>query len=304
MSQYDPTLKALVETIPADWLALLNKPRQPVEAIDADIATVSGAADKVLRVGDPASWLMHVEFHAGHDGVEQPSLYHVRNALLDHRHQLPVLTLVVILKPDADSPHLSGERVRQIPGGRAHDTFGYEVCRVWQLDPEMLLRSGAGLLPLVPISAVTPEQVSAMIPRMQQRMTQLRVKKKDVETLWDATNILMGLRFSAEDARQFLQGVRGMKESTTYQAIIEEGRHEGRQEGRQEGQLLALRTVVRNLCEPRLGQPDAATIAALEAIADVTRLHDLVRRASNAASWQDLLNTSTPPRRSRRRGNA
>ena len=51
---YDPTLKALVETEPDSWPALLGRPTGPTDVIDADIATVSGAADKVLRVSaDP-----------------------------------------------------------------------------------------------------------------------------------------------------------------------------------------------------------------------------------------------------------
>jgi hypothetical protein len=48
---YDPTVKTLVETAPADWLVRLRLPRARVSVIDADLATVlSGAADKVLRV--------------------------------------------------------------------------------------------------------------------------------------------------------------------------------------------------------------------------------------------------------------
>ena len=47
---YDSTLKTLVEIEPEAWPTLLGRPTGPTEVIDADIATVSGAADKVLRV--------------------------------------------------------------------------------------------------------------------------------------------------------------------------------------------------------------------------------------------------------------
>ena len=51
---YDPTLKAMVETQPESWPACLGRPAGPTTVIDADIATLSGAADKVLRVAaDP-----------------------------------------------------------------------------------------------------------------------------------------------------------------------------------------------------------------------------------------------------------
>lgn len=64
---YDPTLKALVETEPESWPRLLGGPTGPTEAIDADIATVSGAADKVLRVSAHTPYLLHLEFVSGHD---------------------------------------------------------------------------------------------------------------------------------------------------------------------------------------------------------------------------------------------
>jgi hypothetical protein len=43
---YDPTLKMLVETSPADWLPILGLPRSRVTIEDSDLATlVSGAVD-------------------------------------------------------------------------------------------------------------------------------------------------------------------------------------------------------------------------------------------------------------------
>jgi hypothetical protein len=50
-SSFDPTLKALVETSPGDWLTLLGLPRASVTVLGADVATVvAGAADKLLHV--------------------------------------------------------------------------------------------------------------------------------------------------------------------------------------------------------------------------------------------------------------
>ena len=91
-----------------------------------------------------------------------------------------------------------------------------------------------------------------------------------------------------------------MKESTTYQAIVEEGVEKGLAQGREEGRA-ALRLAVRDLCEPRLGPADTATLAALEAIADIDRLRDLIRRASSAATWHDLIAPSPAPAPRRRK---
>ena len=49
-NRYDPTLKTLVEIDPASWPYLLHCPIGPTAVVHADIATVSGAADNVLRV--------------------------------------------------------------------------------------------------------------------------------------------------------------------------------------------------------------------------------------------------------------
>ncbi len=56
---YDPTLKDLVEAGPDDWPVLTGQPQAPTEVIDADIATVSGAGDKVLRVRAEPPYLLH-----------------------------------------------------------------------------------------------------------------------------------------------------------------------------------------------------------------------------------------------------
>src|SRR5262249_3514895 len=105
---YDPTPKALVGTEPESWPVLLGRLASPTEVIDADIATVSGAADKVLRVAADPPYLLHLEFVAGHDVAALPRKLHVRNSLLEDRHELPVLSGVVLLSPEADSPQLYG----------------------------------------------------------------------------------------------------------------------------------------------------------------------------------------------------
>ncbi|HTU21242.1 MAG TPA: hypothetical protein VMG10_24525 [Gemmataceae bacterium] len=78
-----------------------------------------------------------------------------------------------------------------------------------------------------------------------------------------------------------------MRDSTSYQAILDEGRAEGEIKGRAEEarRLLVL------LGRKRLGGPDAAVEAAVHAIADVDRLELLIDRINEVASWQDLLQT-------------
>jgi hypothetical protein len=62
---FDPTLKALVETEPESWPILRGRPAGPTEVIDADIASLTGAADKVLHVSTPEAYFLQIEFVAG-----------------------------------------------------------------------------------------------------------------------------------------------------------------------------------------------------------------------------------------------
>jgi hypothetical protein len=116
IKQFDPTMKAMVEIEPESWPAWLGRPTGPTAVIDADIATVSGAADKVLRVAADPPYLLHLEFVTGHDTAALPRKLHVRNGLLEDRHDLPVRSAAILLHPEADSPQLTGVYERAFPG--------------------------------------------------------------------------------------------------------------------------------------------------------------------------------------------
>jgi hypothetical protein len=76
----------------------------------------------------------------------------------------------------------------------------------------------------------------------------------------------MGLCYSEDVVSQLLHGVVDMPESTTYQAILREGRVKGEQ------QLLVRQGT------KRFGKPDAATVAVIEAIREIERLDALGER--------------------------
>jgi hypothetical protein len=103
--------------------------------------------------------------------------------------------------------------------------------------------------------------------------------------LWTAAYWLMGLRYEEALVAQLLEGVQNMRESTTNQATLREGREEGRITGEQR-MLLRLGT-------KRFGPPDAATVTAIEAIRDLDRLEALGERIldPDLRDWNDLLRT-------------
>jgi predicted transposase YdaD len=286
---YDPTLKEMVETEPASWPVFVGQPRAPTEVIDADIATVSGAADKVLRVAAPTPYLLHLEFVSGHDAATLPPKLLVRNGLLDDRHDLRVRTAVVLLHPGANSRKLNGVYRRRFPGEeRSYLIFRYAVVRVWELPVDPLLQGSIAQLPLAPISAVTEPQLPGIIQRMEQRLRGRR-ERKQAPAVWGAAYILAGLRYSPELTAQLFRGVGAMKESSTYQAILAEG------EARE------AKKVLRFQGEGAFGPPDEQTVALLEELNDLTRLEELLRRVHTAQSWQELLGVPAAKPGSKRR---
>jgi hypothetical protein len=292
---YDPTLKTLVEIEPQSWPVLLGYAKAPTAVIDADIATVSGAADKVLRVAGNPAYLLHLEFVSGHDSATLPATLLMRNGLLGHRHDLRVRSGAVLLRPEADSPRLTGAYEQSFPDEEPYLTFRYAVVRVWQLPPESLLTGGLALLPLAPISAVTEAELPGIIKRMEQRLSS-RHGRKQAPLVWGAAYILLGLRYSPALAAQLFRGVMSMKESSTYQAILEEGR----QEGRQEGALAEVKQLLRQWGEDAFGPPDAQTATAIERINELAQLEKLLRRVQAVTSWKELLGSPAGSSRQRR----
>jgi hypothetical protein len=80
---YDAVTKYLFERWRADWVSLAGRVvMAEVEAVDADLSTVTTGADRVLRVHDIPPWICHVEFQSSRD-VTLPDRTHVYNALLN-----------------------------------------------------------------------------------------------------------------------------------------------------------------------------------------------------------------------------
>ena len=77
----------------------------------------------------------------------------------------------VLLRPEADSPQLTGVVEHGFPSEEPYLTFRYQVVRVWRLSPEPLLTGGLALMPLAPISAVTEADLPGIIKRMERRLS-------------------------------------------------------------------------------------------------------------------------------------
>src|SRR5260370_18188068 len=112
--RFDATLKDLLEESPTAWPNLVGQPARNVAVIDANVSTVTGAADKVLHIRDDPQWIHHVEFQTGPDGT-LPRRTNVYNAVLEDRHALPLRSTVVLLRPEAQLAVFNGPYKCRLP---------------------------------------------------------------------------------------------------------------------------------------------------------------------------------------------
>src|SRR3954452_20208598 len=104
---FDATTRGLIESDPAGWLRWVGLPVDgPVAPLESNLSTVLAEVDKVLLVGGPAPWLAHLETQTGRD-PDLPSRLLQYHALLGHRDKIPVESIVVLLRPEAEGPEMS-----------------------------------------------------------------------------------------------------------------------------------------------------------------------------------------------------
>jgi len=107
----------------------------------------------------------------------------------------------------------------------------------------------------------------------------------------------MGLRYSEALTSHLLEGVLNMQDSTTYQAILREGRKQGmimaRNEALIEGRIFEAQRLLLLVGEIRFGTPDEKTRSAFEADRDLDHLERMYVRIldTNLHDWEGLLGT-------------
>ncbi len=256
-----------------------------MEVIDSDITALTASADKVIRVGGLVEpFLVNIELQSGHDAQLMRTLW-FRQVAIDHRHDLPVLTVLVLLRKEANSPSLTGVYERFLPDGRPTNRYDYQVVRLWKEPADSFLNAEVELVPLAPLSDVDEQQLPELVRRMADRINLLPPAR--AAKLWTASYLLMGLRYPDELTEKLFEGVQAVRESTTYQKIL----RDGRAEGRTEGHIEEARRMLLRLGTKRFGTPEAAVLAALENIGDVGRLEDLGDRIldPDVRDWNGLL---------------
>ncbi len=241
-------------------------------------------------------------------------------ALLRARHQVPVKTALVLLRPDADGPELVGILEQKWRDGVVYDRFRYDVVRVWQQPVALLLASGLTVLPLAPVSDVKEDKLPEVLIAISGRLAK-ETSPQQAATLWNATTILMGLRYSQEQVGSIIErvsamlfGIRGIEESSVYQGILKKGEAEGiargmakgiakgiaegmaqgMAQGIVEGRIEEVREIVLHQGRKKFGPPGQEIEAEINALNNLERLHELVDRILDVSTWDDLLAPAGP----------
>src|SRR4029078_9361784 len=122
------------------------------------------------------------------------------------------------------------------------------------------------VLGALPEGADLVEGLTGVAQRLIDRLEK-EAEPRQKKLLLTAAFVLSGLRIKRTQALQVFAGVRAMRESDTFMAILDEGRE------------IEARRVIRLLASDTLGEPDEPTITRLEGITDIERLERIIRRA-------------------------
>lgn len=289
---FDATMKQLLDACAPDWVAwlapLVGLPAAvAVEPLDAELSTVQPVADKVFRLLPPATGLLHLEAQASWDGGF-PNRLLVYNVLLEDRYGGPVHTVAMLLRREASAPGVTGAVVRSDAAGREYLRFAYTVVRVWELLADALLAGGLGATPLALLTDDAVPRLPELVDRFAARVVRESPTPADASLLLSCGFILLGLRYDKAVARTLFYGVQQMKESSTYQAILEEGRDEGRTEGRTEEAVAARQQILLEQLQERFGAVPPEVEARVRATTDLARLRAALRQVLHISAPDEL----------------
>jgi hypothetical protein len=277
---YDATLKDLARDFPADYLARLDRPpAKPVTVLNVDLSVVSSATDVVLGIGQPPEEVVHIDFQASASATKHLDIL-IYNALLHRQYKVPVHGIVVLLRPEAAHSNMTGQIHYAPRPQHGKMEFNYEVIRLWDIPAEEFVQGDLGTVPLAPLGKLPAnltkeEGLAVVVPRAMERL-QKDASEERLKALMVSALLLTGLIVKPDVALQLFKGFSAMRESSTFMAILEEGR------------VMHARKILRKLGEKFLGPANEATVNRLESIGDVEQLDTLTERVVDVSSWEEL----------------
>ncbi|MDJ0773086.1 MAG: DUF4351 domain-containing protein [Mastigocoleus sp. MO_167.B18] len=268
---YDNTLKYLVEKYPEEftrWL-LPFKVNSDVQILKTELNLEPVRADSVTFL-KTANQILHLEFQTSSTSTPPLPLrmldYWVR---LYRQYNCDIEQVVIFLKPT------NSDAVFVNQFNSCNTTHRYRVIRMWEQNPEVLLKS----IPLLPLATLARTDSPQTL--LKQIASEVSIIEEDStkQSISACTQLLAGLVFEPQLIRQLFRR-KDMRESTIYQEILQEGREEGKKSG--------LRLVMR-LLNRRIGSVNPQLEPKLQGLS-LSQLEDLGEALLDFTSEADLVN--------------
>ncbi len=278
---FDATVKEILAPEPEEFVPAFGLPTtKPAMRLNIDLSTLSAATDVAIGFGEPLQEIADLNFQSGPD-PDVDRRCHLYNAAWSFRFGVPVRSILILLRPKADSSAITGNLTYASGGSRVE--FQYEVVRMWQQSPQPYLKGGVHLLPLAPLCQMPADQplvdsLRAIIREIDRRLGQ-ECERAEAAKLMTAAFVLTGMRIHRDNMASLFDGVKIMHESSAFDLMVEEGEIRGIQK-------FLLRQGTR-----RLGPPPEEVLDGLKAINDIDRLHRMGDALWDATAWTELLET-------------
>lgn len=285
MGAKDLAIRLLSEHCLADIATVVLPGRHVVveEVRRTQLHHVERVADEVaLTRIDGYPVVLHVEYQAD-DQLHMPQRVIEYQGLLRARFpEHGVVSVVVYLR--AEPPARPLQQAIDPHAGDWQLAFRYEVFRPWEQAITLdAVRARPGLGPL---ALLTPGVTERDLPELAAILERSQVPDLPPAELSAIAYVLGGHRFDRHLLHSYLRSA-AMKDSVTYQEIIQEGREQGYSQGLAEG---IVETIL-ELAELRLGPLVSDLEARLETLtlAELQALKSAVLRAADDVEFAALL---------------
>jgi hypothetical protein len=107
-----------VKTRKEDFAPVFDLPRiSPAQPLNVDLSTISAATDVAFGFGVPLQQIVDLNFQSGPDARVASRLL-LYNAAFHLRYQVPVRSVLVLLRPKTDAIDLTGKLTYECAGKR------------------------------------------------------------------------------------------------------------------------------------------------------------------------------------------
>ena len=276
---FDATLKGILNKSPADLRVLFRLPTiEPAIALNVDLSTISAATDVAFGFGEPLQEIADLNFQSGPDPYVDARLL-LYNAAFHLRFHVPVQSILVLLRPKAETAGLTGKLTYL--SGNKRVVFEYEVIRMWHEPVQQYLTGGLSVLPLAMLCEMSHgkplDKALREVMREIDRRLAAEPDHAEAVRVMTAAYKLTFLRLPKDRVESIFEGASIMHETVAWDEAVDEGR------------VKTARRALLNQGRKLFGTPSAKTEKTLIAVNDPERLDRMLDAIVEVKSWKALL---------------